>query len=145
MTKDEFPKLIDLVIASWNLQVAGTKRIDMEKAWWRYLKDIPYDAAVRAIDKLVVRDGPPPRVGAVRRLAMEDNPLIKLPPEPTEAWAQAREFASSLDAGIVSDRVPTVHPLVLTAIRAGIREYRPFVEFYTNKLQEWRDQTFGIK
>lgn len=145
MTKDELKQAVNHVIAVWNLQVAGVRYDAMVDAWWRYLKDIPLDAIKKAIDLLVVRDGPPPRPGTIRRLAMEQNPLISLPPEPTEAWAQAREFASSLDVGVVSDRVPTVHPLVLMAIKAGVREYRPFIEFYTNKLQEWRDQTFGVK
>lgn len=143
MTKDEFPKLIDLIVASWNLQVAGTKRIDMEKAWWRYLKDVPYDAALRAIDKLVTRDGPPPRPGAVRRLAMEQNPLINLPPEPPEAWAQAQAHMQSLEMGVSPD-IP-LHPLVIETIKVGVRDYRPFTELYSSKLQEWRDQTFGVK
>ena len=145
MNNQELPKIIDLVVASWGLQVAGARRVEMEKAWWRYLKDIPYDVALHALDILVVRDGPPPRPGAVRRLAMEQNPLISLPPEPAEAWAQAQTLVQAIEAGLTPEQRDQVHSLVREVIKIGVREYRPFVETYQVKLQEWRDQMFGIK
>lgn len=145
MTNEELPRIVDLVVSSWNLQVAGAKRIEMEKAWWRYLKDLSYDSVLSAIDKLVLRDGPPPRPGAVRRLAMEQNPLVEFPPEPAEAWAQAQTLMKELESGATPEEQPKLHPLVLAVIRMGVREYRPFTEVYTTRLQEWRDNMFGIK
>lgn len=117
MTRKELVKIVDLVVAAWNLDHGPTEFSRTVKAWWRYLHDLEYGDVLNVVDRLVVTSPWAPKVGEVRRKTLDTVAPTDWP-TPGAAWAQAQERVRSLEQGT---EWTELHPLVAEGMRrAGL-------------------------
>lgn len=117
MTRKELVKVVDLVVAAWNLDQGPTEFARTVRAWWRYLHDLEYGDVLNTVDRLVVTSQWPPKVGEVRRRTLDAVDPTDWP-APGEAWAQVQERIRSLEQGT---EWVELHPLAADAMRrAGL-------------------------
>lgn len=116
MDKDDLARVVKRVSVNWNLPTAGPPFQERCVLWWDFLNDIEIDLADKAIKQIIALDQKfPPRVGQIRRIAidmkLEGNPI----PSPPEAWAQFRQAIDASESGI-SFRKP--HDLIGQTMRS---------------------------
>lgn len=101
MDKDDLARAVKRVSVNWNLPTAGPPFQERCVLWWDFLNDIEIDIVDEAIKQIIALDQRfPPRVGQIRRLAIDmklrEDPI----PSPPEAWAQFRQAIDASEAGI---------------------------------------------
>ena len=101
MDKDELATAVKQVSVNWNLPTAGPPFQDRCRLWWDFLNDIEVGLVNESIKQIIALDQKfPPRVGQIRRLAIDmklkEDPI----PSPPEAWAQFRQAIDASEAGI---------------------------------------------
>jgi hypothetical protein len=116
MDKDDLAQAVKRVSINWNLPTAGPPFQERCMLWWDFLSDIEIDPVNKAIKQIIALDQKfPPRVGQVRRLAIdmesEEDPI----PSPPEAWAQ---FRQAIDASEAGTRFRKPHDLVGQTMRS---------------------------
>ena len=101
MDKDDLARVVKRVSVNWNLPTAGPPFQERCVLWWDFLNDIETDLVNEAIKQIITLDQKfPPRVGQIRRLAIDmklkEDPI----PSPPEAWAQFRQAIDASEAGV---------------------------------------------
>jgi len=114
MNKAETIIIVDRVRANWNwLNLSKDKEIALYETWHRYLEDQPFPTVESVVDSLITSNGPFPRVGEVRKRAVDTG--RDAPPSIGEAIAQAGAATEAVNWGT---DVPDMHPDVNEALRA---------------------------
>jgi hypothetical protein len=144
MNDSEVEAVVKRVCVLWNRQPSP----DMAAAWKPFLADLDAVAVRDAIDTIMVRgERYLPTVGEVRRMALEPR---NAPPAPLVAWNQ---FQTRLRAATSGLAIPTVHELVLEAMRrigvgAGMHtngDRDAFMAVYDDVVRQWEAEKFKVK
>lgn len=126
MTKAEVLSLVDAVFAVWPSDQIDRKAV--YRVWWRYLADISYEEAQKALDAHILRCVDPgandgalkgslrPTPGDIRRAVIDQGHRSWLTAD--EAWALVEERMSILQSG---GQAPPHSQEVDSAIGATLR------------------------
>ena len=140
MDKRDTEAVVNRVVASWGMNV--TDRVEMYRAWHHFLADLEPDHVNRAVDRLAVLSGPPPRPGDVRKAAIDIADPSGRVPSQSEALAMARELGDAVVSG--ADR-PDVHPLVVQMVRmAGGGSNYDFAQSYRDLAPDWIARRYEV-
>jgi hypothetical protein len=140
VTKDELVEVGSLVEGAWNLNLTPDRRKEMLRAWWRYLHDLEQGDVLKIIDELVIRNGPPPRVGEVRKRVIDlDGAAL---PEIPIARQQAEEAIEASNAG---RPVPEIHQAVATALRQARWSLKAFDTIYKKHYEGMQAGRYGVE
>lgn len=134
MQKAELTALVDAACANWGSPVGD--KTQLYRTWWRYLSDVEYQAALSALDDFVIAGQRfMPRVGEIRRSALNStNGWYELP-DLEGAWALAASRWSAVDMGVepVFTGNADLDALIGDAMRqAGAVDKRAFSEAWNH-------------
>lgn len=139
MTKAELSAIVDTVIAAWQLEIGDRKTL--YRTWWRYLGDLTFTEVLAAVDaRVVAGDRWAPRVGELRRSAIDRTSPTSLWPDPDSAWLRVEALLSAANTGVDSRPLFTVE--VEAAIGRAMRAAGTRDGFHKHAfLRAWADET----
>lgn len=143
MTREELAALVDTVVGAWQIEV--TDRRSLYRTWHRYLADLPFEAALEAVDaRVIAGDHWAPRVGEIRRAAIERGLPPLLWPDPDIAWQAAEDRLRAANSGVAPKA--RFDPLVEDALRSAMRAAGTNDGFHKQAfLAAWAQQTAAFE
>lgn len=146
MQKAELTGLVDLACSNWG-SPDGDK-IALYRTWWRYLSDLEYGTVLKVLDDMIISCVRwMPRVGDVRRLAIDAGTNGVQVPDVERAWFLAAQRWSAVDMGIdpPSSGDPEIDELIGQAMRlTGSPEKRAFAEGWAHVLQGLQETKYAL-
>lgn len=139
MTREELAALVDTVIGAWQIEV--TDRRSLYRTWHRYLADVEFEAALSAVDaRVIAGDHWPPRVGEIRRAAIERGLPPVVWPDGEIAWQAAEDRLRAANSGVIPKA--RFEPDVEQALSVAMRTAGSVDGFHKQAfLAAWTQQT----
>lgn len=146
MQKAELTAIVDLVCSNWGSPDGG--KVPLYRTWWRYLSDVEYSDVLTVIDNMIIENVRwMPRVGEVRRLAIDNANGFSHYPDGERAWFLAAQRWEAVAMGIdpPGSGDEKIDELVGIAMReAGTPEKRAFISAWTNVLRSDELKRYAI-
>jgi hypothetical protein len=103
LNRKELAAVVDTMVSAWQVEVADRK--SLYRTWFRYLSDVGFDDALAAIDaRVVAGDRWAPRVGEIRRTALDRSKAPVDWPDAETAWQRAETRLQDAASGLVEER-----------------------------------------
>lgn len=139
MKAEQVLKIVDHVIATYNLSPNQTQKGAMNEAWQRFVGDLDYDAVMEALDYQALSSSWAPKPADTRV-------LVVAPGMPTadEAWSDCKKVLEFVNYGAGSyEEASNVHPIVsntMNAIKYGLNERSFKAEYETQRARFLHEQ-----
>jgi hypothetical protein len=99
MDRKQLATIVDTVLAAWQVDTRDVKTV--YRTWHRYLADVDFAAALAAVDAAVVTgERWAPRVGEIRRAAIDATDPAPAWPTADAAWAIAEARLRAVHSGV---------------------------------------------
>lgn len=149
MNRKELTAIVDTMVSAWQVEVSDRK--SLYRTWWRYLSDVPFDAGLAALDaRVVAGDRWAPRVGELRRDALDRTLPSVIWPDPEIAWQAAETRLQDANSGVQprSRFSEEVEASLSRAMRAaGTRDgfhKQAFLAAWTVETRTFEEQRYGL-
>lgn len=151
MNRKELGALVDTMIGAWQIDVHD--RRSLYRTWWRYLADIPYSAALAALDaRVIAGDRWAPRVGELRRAAIDRcGDPNEFWPDAEMAWQDVENRLEDANSGVrfrAARFGPDAEEAIGRAMRtAGTRNgyhKQAFIKAWGIETAEYEQRRYGL-